>query len=390
MHLKDLTDYQLSGKRVMLRADLNVPLKNGIISNSERVDRSLPTIKHILGEGGKIILLSHLGRPQETGKIQEEFSLKPVADYLEEKLNMSILITEDLEGIKKSNEEFIIVENIRFFKGEKSNDPSLAKKLGSLCDIFVMDAFATSHREHASTTGVISFVDHACVGFLIREELDALRLFDQVKRPFLAILGGAKISTKLSLINALTEKVDYLLLGGAIANTCLGSLGVEVGSSLVEPSVYPEAKELVEKDNVLLPDKVLVALNKESEPREASIDSLTKEDCIFDVSPGYINTLEELFTKAETIIWNGPMGLFEEDQFCSGTQALADLIAGSKAYSVIGGGDTISAVEKAGVLDSINYISTAGGAFLKYLEGKPLPALLALQEKALESSSDGT
>ena len=390
MHLKDLTDYQLSGKKVMLRADLNVPLKNGIISNSERVDRSLPTIKHILGEGGKIILLSHLGRPQETGKIQEEFSLKPVADYLEEKLNMSILITEDLEGIKKSNEEFIIVENIRFFKGEKSNDPSLAKKLGSLCDIFVMDAFATSHREHASTTGVISFVDHACVGFLIREELDALRLFDQVKRPFLAILGGAKISTKLSLINALTEKVDYLLLGGAIANTCLGSLGVEVGSSLVEPSVYPEAKELVEKDNVLLPDKVLVALNKESEPREASIDSLTKEDCIFDVSPGYINTLEELFTKAETIIWNGPMGLFEEDQFCSGTQALADLIAGSKAYSVIGGGDTISAAVKTGVFDSINYISTAGGAFLNYLEGKPLPALLALQEKALESSGDGT
>ena len=390
MHLKDLTDYQLSGKKVMLRADLNVPLKNGIISNSERVDRSLPTIKHIIGEGGKIILLSHLGRPQETGKIQEEFSLKPVADYLEERLNMSILLTEDLEGIKKSNEEFIIVENIRFFKGEKSNDSSLAKKLGSLCDIFVMDAFATSHREHASTTGVISFVDHACVGFLIREELDALRLFDQVKRPFLAILGGAKISTKLSLINALTEKVDYLLLGGAIANTCLGSLGVEVGSSLVEPSVYPEAKELAEKDNVLLPDKVLVALNKESEPREASIDSLTKEDCIFDVSPGYINTLEELFTKAETIIWSGPMGLFEEDQFCSGTQALADLIAGSKAYSVIGGGDTISAAVKTGVFDSINYISTAGGAFLNYLEGKPLPALLALQEKALESSGDGT
>jgi len=390
MHLKDLTDYQLSGKRVMLRADLNVPLKNGIISNSERVDRSLPTIKHIIGEGGKIILLSHLGRPQETGKIQEEFSLKPVADYLEERLNMSILLTEDLEGIKKSNEEFIIVENIRFFKGEKSNDSSLAKKLGSLCDIFVMDAFATSHREHASTTGVISFVDHACIGFLIREELDALRLFDQAKRPFLAILGGAKISTKLSLINALTEKVDYLLLGGAIANTCLGSLGVEVGSSLVEPSVYPEAKELAEKDNVLLPDKVLVALNKESEPREASIDSLTKEDCIFDVSPGYINTLEELFTKAETIIWNGPMGLFEEDQFCSGTQALADLIAGSKAYSVIGGGDTISAAVKTGVFDSINYISTAGGAFLNYLEGKPLPALLALQEKTLESSSDGT
>jgi phosphoglycerate kinase len=390
MHLKDLTDYQLSGKRVMLRADMNVPLRHGIIANTERIDRSLPTIKHILGEGGKIILLSHLGRPQETGKVQAEFSLKPVADYLEEKLNMPILLVEDLEVVKKSNEQFIMVENIRFYKGEKGNDSNLAEKLGSLCDIFVMDAFATSHREHASTTGVVSFVDHACVGFLIREELEALEFIDKAKKPILVILGGAKISTKLSLINALTEKADYLLLGGGIANTCLGSIGVEVGSSLIESSVFTEAKQLVEKDNVLLPDKVLVALNKESDPTEVNVHTLTKEDCIFDVSPEYINSLEHLFTKAETIIWNGPMGLFEEDRFFSGTQAVANLIAGSKAYSVIGGGDTISAAAKAGVLDSINYISTAGGAFLKYLEGKPLPALLALQEKALESSGDGT
>ena len=363
MHLKDLTDYQLSGKRVMLRADMNVPLRHGIIANTERIDRSLPTIKHILGEGGKIILLSHLGRPQETGKVQAEFSLKPVADYLEEKLNMPILLVEDLEVVKKSNEQFIMVENIRFYKGEKGNDSNLAEKLGSLCDIFVMDAFATSHREHASTTGVVSFVDHACVGFLIREELEALEFIDKAKRPILAILG---------------------------ANTCLGSVGIEVGSSLIDSSVFTEAKQLVEKDNVLLPDKVLVALNKESDPTEVNVHTLTKEDCIFDVSPEYINSLEHLFTKAETIIWNGPMGLFEEDRFFSGTQAVANLIAGSKAYSVIGGGDTISAAAKAGVLDSINYISTAGGAFLKYLEGKPLPALLALQEKALESSGDGT
>jgi len=241
MHLKDLTDYQLSGKRVMLRADMNVPLKHGVIANTERIDRSLPTIKHILGEGGKIILLSHLGRPQETGKVQAQFSLKPVADYLEEKLNMPILLVEDLEVVKKSKEQFIMVENIRFYKGEKENDSNLAEKLGSLCDIFVMDAFATSHREHASTTGVVSFVDHACVGFLIREELEALEFIDKAKRPILVILGGAKISTKLSLINALTEKADYLLLGGGIANTCLGSVGVEVGSSLIEPSVFTEA-----------------------------------------------------------------------------------------------------------------------------------------------------
>jgi len=390
MHLKDLTDYQLSGKRVMLRADMNVPLKHGIIANAERIDRSLPTIKHILGEGGKIILLSHLGRPQEIGKVQAEFSLKPVADYLEEKLNMPILLVEDLEVVKKSNEQFIMVENIRFYKGEKGNDSNLAEKLGSLCDIFVMDAFATSHREHASTTGVVSFVDHACVGFLIREELEALEFIEKAKRPILVILGGAKISTILSLINALTEKADYLLLGGGIANTCLGSVGVEVGSSLIESSLFTEAKQLVEKDNVLLPDKVLVALNKESAPTEVNVHSLTKEDCIFDVLPEYINSLEHLFTKAETIIWNGPMGLFEEDRFFSGTtdekiHAMEELYTRHREEL-----SAISAAAKAGVLDSINYISTAGGAFLKYLEGKPLPALLALQEKALESSGDGT
>ena len=390
MHLRDLTEFQLSGKRVLLRADMNVPLRGGTITNTERIDRSLPTIKHILEEGGSIILISHLGRPEETGKVQEEFSLKPVVSYLEEKLQRPIPLTESLDSLRVLNGSFTVLENIRFFKGEKGNDSNLAKKLGSLCDIFVMDAFATSHREHASTTGVVSFVDHACVGFLIREELEALEFIDKAKRPILVILGGAKISTKLSLINALTEKADYLLLGGGIANTCLSSIGVEVGSSLIESSVFTEAKQLVEKDNVLLPDKVLVALKKESDPKEVNVHSLTKEDCIFDVSPEYINSLEHLFTKAETIIWNGPIGLFEEDRFSLGTQAVANQIAGSKAYSVIGGGDTISAAAKAGVLDSINYISTAGGAFLKYLEGKPLPALLALQEKALESSGDGT
>jgi len=234
--------------------------------------------------------------------VQAEFSLKPVADYLEEKLNMPILLVEDLEVVKKSNEQFIMIENIRFYKGEKENDSNLAEKLGSLCDIFVMDAFATSHREHASTAGVVSFVDHACVGFLIREELEALEFIDKAKRHILVILGGNKISTKLSLINALTEKADYLLLGGGIANTCLSSIGIEVGSSLIESSVFTEAKQLVEKDNVLLPDKVLVAFNKESAPKEVNVHSLTKEDCIFDVSPEYINSLEHLFTKAETII----------------------------------------------------------------------------------------
>ena len=390
MQLTHLKDYQLSGKRVMLRADMNIPLKDGIITNEERIDRTLPTIEHILGEGGKLILISHLGRPKETGEVQEEFSLKPVADCLEKKLNRTIYLVDDLDGVKESNKEFIMLENIRFFKGEKTNDPNLAEKLGSLCDIFVMDAFATSHREHASTTGVVNYVDHACVGFLIKEELEALELFNEAKRPILAVVGGAKISTKLPLIYSLIEKVDYLLLGGGIANTCLGSQGIEVGSSLVESSKYPEAKQLLEKENVLLPDRVIVEPSKEAEPRETDSNSLTKEDCIYDVSPLYINSLKELFSKAETIIWNGPMGLFEDDRFCSGTQAVADLIAESNAYSLIGGGDTISAAAKTGVLDSISYISTAGGAFLNYLAGNSLPALLALEKKALESQDNGT
>ena len=385
MHLKDLTEYQLSGKKVLLRADMNVPLQSGTIANTERIDRSLPTIKHILQEGGKIILLSHLGRPEETGKVQEEFSLKPVVSYLEEKLQRPIPLTESLDSLRVLNGSFTVLENIRFFKGEKGNDTDLAKKLGSLCDIFVLDAFAASHREHASTTGVISFVNQACIGFLVREELEALETIEKANRPILAILGGAKISSKLSLINALANKVDHLLLGGGIANTCLGSKGLEIGRSLVEPSLYSEARNLVEKDNVLLPDKVVVVPNKESEPREVSVETLKKEDCIYDISPLYIDSIKKTFTEAKTIIWNGPMGLFEEDKFSLGTKAVAELITESEAYSVIGGGDTIAAAAQAKVLDSINYVSTAGGAFLNYLEGKPLPALLALEEKALES-----
>jgi len=385
MHLKDLTEFQLSGKRVLLRADMNVPLKGGKITNTERIDRSLPTIKHVLEEGGKIILLSHLGRPEETGKVQEEFSLKPVVSYLEEKLQRPIPLTESLDSLRVLKGSFTVLENIRFFKGEKGNDSELAKKLGSLCDIFVLDAFAASHREHASTTGVTGFVNHACIGFLIREELEALETIEKANSPILAILGGAKISSKLSLINALANKVDHLLLGGGIANTCLGSKGLEIGRSLVEPSLYSQARNLVEKDNVLLPDKVVVAPNKESEPREVNVEALKKEECIFDISPLYIDSIKKTFEEAKTIIWNGPMGFFEEDKFSLGTKAVAELISESEAYSVIGGGDTIAAAAQAKVLDSINYVSTAGGAFLNYLEGKPLPALLALEQKALES-----
>ena len=389
MQLKYLTDYKLSGRKVMLRVDFNVPLKDGHIVNEERIDRSLPTIQHILNEGASLIIVSHLGRPEETNEVQKEFSLKPIALSLEKKLKMPVVLKRDLSSIKQSSEDLLMLENIRFFKGEKSNDSNLAKDLAGLCDIFVMDAFATAHRAHASTTAILDFVDQACAGLLIKQELQALDRIDNAEKPIVIVLGGAKISTKLPLINALLDKVDHLILGGGIANTCIAAQGLEIGKSLIESSLVSEVKSLINEDNVILPSRVLVAENKEAEAREVDIDSLTKNDAIFDVSPTFIHSLEKIFNEAATIVWNGPMGLFEQDQFSLGTQAVANLIARSEAYSIIGGGDTISAASMSGVLDSINYISTAGGALLEYLEGKSLPALAALQKKALERVDNG-
>jgi len=389
MQLKYLTDYKLSGRKVMLRVDFNVPLKDGHIVNEERIDRSLPTIQHILNEGASLIIVSHLGRPEETNEVQKEFSLKPIALSLEKKLKMPVDLKRDLSSIKQSSEDLLMLENIRFFKGEKSNDSNLAKDLAGLCDIFVMDAFATAHRAHASTTAILDFVDQACAGLLIKQELQALDRIDNAEKPIVIVLGGAKISTKLSLINALLDKVDHLILGGGIANTCIAAQGLEIGKSLIESSMVSEVKSLINEDNVILPSRVLVAENKEAEAREVDIDSLTKNDAIFDVSPTFIHSLEKIFNEAATIVWNGPMGLFEQDQFSLGTQAVANLIARSEAYSIIGGGDTISAASMSGVLDSINYISTAGGALLEYLAGKSLPALAALQKKALERVDNG-
>ena len=389
MQLKYLTDYKLSGRKVMLRVDFNVPLKDGHIVNEERIDRSLPTIQHILNEGASLIIVSHLGRPEETNEVQKEFSLKPIALSLEKKLKMPVGLKRDLSSIKQSSEDLLMLENIRFFKGEKSNDSNLAKDLAGLCDIFVMDAFATAHRAHASTTAILDFVDQACAGLLIKQELQALDRIDNAQKPIIIVLGGSKISTKLSLINALLDKVDHLILGGGIANTCIAAQGLEIGKSLIESSLVSEVKSLINEDNVILPSRVLVAENKEAEAREVDIDSLTKNDAIFDVSPTFIHSLQKIFNEAATIVWNGPMGLFEQDQFSLGTQAVANLIARSEAYSIIGGGDTISAASMSGVLGSINYISTAGGALLEYLAGKSLPALAALQKKALERVDNG-
>ena len=389
MQLKYLTDYHITSKRVMLRADMNVPIKGGKVENEERIDRSLKTIKFILDQGGKLTLVTHLGRPQESDQVQEEFSLRPIAECLEKKLNRPIVIEESLHALNSSKAELAMLENIRFFDGEKRNSPQLAKELAKNCDLFVNDAFATSHRAHASTVGVVDFVNEACAGFLIKEELEALENFDKAKRPIVGVLGGAKISTKLSLISSLAKKVDFLILGGGLANTCLGAQGKEIGSSLTEMGMYQEVKAFVDNEKILLPSKVLVGKDKRSKVREKDVNNLTEEDCIFDVSPDFFISLADIFNKAGTIVWNGPMGLFEEDKFSHGTLEVAKQIANSNAYSIVGGGDTISAATKAGILDSINYLSTAGGAFLEYLEGKSLPALLALKKKALESPKDG-
>ena len=388
MQLKYLTDLDLSKRKVMLRTDMNVPLKDGNILNEERIDRSLPTIKYILEQGAQLILLSHLGRPK-AGKIQKEFSLKPVVKSLEKKLNLTIELKDSLADLSSREENLVMLENIRFFEGEENNDSNFSRELASHCDVFIMDAFATSHRAHASTTGAINFADFACAGFLIKEELQALEKINTAKRPVVTVLGGAKISTKLSLINSLSEKADHLILGGGLANTCLGAQGIQIGTSLTEISMYEEARKLSEKKNIILPKRVLVAKSKDSVEKEVDINFLKQDDCIFDVSPSFIYSLEEVFSRAGTIIWNGPMGLFELEKFSFGTKAVASLVADSEAYSIIGGGDTVSAANASGVIDSIGYISTGGGAFLEYLEGKSLPSLVALEKKALESSNNG-
>ncbi len=381
MKIKPLSNCSFDNKKVLLRADMNVPISGGKVTNKERIIRSLPTIKFILEKSSKLIVLSHLGRPIENNIIQEEFSLQPVARSLEEELGRPVKLIRNIDEAINSNEEILILENIRFFKGEKNNDLSLSKQLASLADIFVMDAFATSHRSHASTVGVTDFIDEACSGLLIQEEIKALDKIIDARSPVLAVLGGGKISSKLSLINSLSKKADNLILGGGIANTCWGSLGKEIGNSLTEISMYKEARLLSKIENVLIPDKVIVAKNLDSTPKEKGIDFVKKDDSIYDISPHFFNSIENLFNQAATIIWNGPMGLFEAVNFSFGTSTLATMVANSDAYSVIGGGDTISAASKAGILDSIDYVSTAGGAFLEYIEGKSLPALEALKNK---------
>ena len=386
MHLNYSKDFILTDKRVLLRLDLNTPVEGGEVVNDERIIRSLPTINYILQKGGKLKIISHLGRPKETKKDQPEFSLDPVAKKLSQLLDIPVPLIPDLDNTENPNSgSLILYENIRFFAGEKENNKSLSKKLGSLCDIFVMDAFATSHRAHSSTTGVVHYAPNSCIGFLVEEELAVLsKLRASSIKPSLAILGGAKISTKLELINELSSQMDFVLLGGGIANTCFAAQGYSIGNSLIEGNMLDEARELVSKKNVILPNKVVVSNSVDGNPRITDLQSINDNEAIFDIAPDIVNELESIFRESKIILWNGPMGLFEKEQFMDGTKSIAELIISSSAYSVAGGGDTISAASKLGILNSFDYVSTAGGAFLEYIEGRNLPALEALQLKALE------
>jgi len=388
-----LTDLDLSGKRVLIRADLNVPVKDGKVTSDARITASMPTIEYCVKQGARVMVMSHRGRPTE-GQYDEENSLKPVAECLSEKLGKPVpLIKDYLEQAPEVAEgEVVLLENVRFNAGEKSDDPELAKKYAALCDVFVMDAFGTAHRAQASTHGVGKFAPVACAGLLLADELDNLaKALANPARPMVAIVGGSKVSTKLTVLEALSEKVDQLVVGGGIANTFIKAAGYNVGKSLCEEDLVDTAKMLMEKmkargANIPIPTDVVVAREfaEDAEATLKKVDQVADDDMIFDIGPESAQVLADIIKQAGTIVWNGPVGVFEFDQFGEGTRTIAMAIAEAKGFSLAGGGDTIAAIQKYNIYDKVSYISTAGGAFLEYLEGKPLPAVVMLEEKAAE------
>ncbi len=383
---------KLSGKRVLIREDLNVPIKDGKVTSDKRIVASLPTIKMALDAGAKVMLMSHLGRPTE-GEYDEQFSLAPVAADLSEKLGREVRLVKDyLDGVDVAEGEVVLLENVRFNKGEKKNDDALAKKYAALCDVFVMDAFGTAHRAQASTYGVGVYAPIAAAGPLLAAELEALgKALENPDRPMVAIVGGSKVSTKLTVLESLAEKVDQLVVGGGIANTFIAAAGYNVGKSLYELDLIPTAKRLMETmaaRGAGVPIAKDVVVGKEfSETAEATlkkVDEVADDDMIFDIGPESAAELAEIIKKAGTVVWNGPVGVFEFDQFGKGTETIAKAIAESSAFSIAGGGDTLAAIDKYGVESGVSYISTGGGAFLEFLEGKKLPAVEMLEKKAAE------
>ncbi len=390
MSVIKMTDLDLAGKRVLIRQDLNVPVKEGKVASDARIRASLPTIQQAVAAGAKVMLMSHLGRPEE-GVFSEENSLAPVAEHLAGLLGKPVRLVRDyLDGVEVAEGEVVLLENVRFNKGEKKNEDELAKRYAALCDVFVMDAFGTAHRAQGSTHGVAKYAPAACAGPLLAAELEALgKALDNPKRPLVAIVGGSKVSTKLTVLESLSKVVDQLIVGGGIANTFIAAQGHAVGKSLCENDLIDEAKRLMEAAKAKggdIPVPVDVTVGKafsESTPAEVkSVSEVAADDMIFDVGPQTAASYAELLKQAGTIVWNGPVGVFEFDQFAAGTQAMGEAIAASDAFSIAGGGDTLAAIDKYNLADRISYISTGGGAFLEFLEGKKLPAVAILEERA--------
>ncbi len=389
MSIKRMVDLDLTGKRVLIRQDLNVPVKNGQVTSDIRIQASVPTIEQALAKGAAIILLSHLGRPVE-GQYDDESSLKPVAERLASLLVKPVRLEKDwINGITIAPGEVVLCENVRFNLGEEKNNDELGKKMAALCDVFVMDAFGTAHRAQASTHSVAKYAPIACAGPLLGNELDALgKALETPTKPLVAIVGGSKVSTKLTVLKSLSEKVDQLIVGGGIANTFIAAAGYPVGKSLYEADLIDEAKELIaaaKKAGSDIPIPVDVVCAKEfSETAEATIKKVADveaDDLILDIGPDTANLYAEILKSAGTIVWNGPVGVFEIDQFSHGTQSLSKAIAESSAFSIAGGGDTLAAIDKYGINDDVSYTSTGGGAFLEFLEGKELPAVAILKTR---------
>ena len=385
MSVIKMSDLDLAGKRVLIRADLNVPVKDGKVTSDARIRASLPTIEIALKQGARVMVTSHLGRPTE-GEYNEEFSLLPVVNYLKEHLKSPVRLAKDyLDGVDVAEGELVVLENVRFNKGEKKDDETLSKKYAKLCDIYVMDAFGTAHRAQASTHGVGKFAPIACAGPLLSAELEALgKALNNPARPMVAIVGGSKVSTKLTVLDSLSKIADKLIVGGGIANTFVAAQGNNVGKSLYEASLVDEAKRLLTICDIPVPTDVRVA-TEFSETATATVKSvkdIKDDEQILDMGDESAQRLAEIIKNAKTILWNGPVGVFEFPNFRKGTEIVAQAIADSDGFSIAGGGDTLAAIDLFGIADKINYISTGGGAFLEFVEGKELPAVVMLEERA--------
>jgi phosphoglycerate kinase len=384
MKFRRMSDVDLRGKRVFIRADLNVPIEDGRITDDTRIRASVPAIEHALKQGAAVMVTSHLGRPKE-GELKPEDSLAPIAARLSELLKKEVPLVKDwVNGVNVKPNQVVVLENARANKGEKKDDEALARKIAALADVYVNDAFGTAHRAEATTHGAARFAKVAAAGPLMAAELDALgKALANPKRPLVAIVGGSKVSTKLSVLEELAKKVDRLIVGGGIANTFLLAAGKAIGRSLAEPDLVGEAKKILASGKVPLPSDVIVAKSLEDQKGAAkSVDEVSGDEMILDIGPKTAMAYAEEIARAGTIVWNGPVGVFEKEPFAKGTETTARAVADSKAFSIAGGGDTVAAVNQFGVADKIDYISTAGGAFLEFLEGKKLPAVAALEARA--------